>query len=186
MKQLQTRTELPILFRDLGLQSGVEVGVAEGGFSKEILTRWNGFLYMVDCWQHQPETVYNDVSNHKQDIMEQVYARAVEVANEFPNRTKILRQFSIDGAKTVAAANEEIGFVYLDANHKYEVFMEDLEVWYPLVRSGGVVSGHDYLDGYTHNTDFGVVSALRDFTKDMDVEINVIDETWPSWWFIKP
>lgn len=183
--QIQTRSDLAKLFSHLGLNVGVEVGVASGEFSEEILSQWNGYLYMVDCWEHQSEDVYQDISNHKPNVMEQVFANAVKVTQKFPGRAGLVRKYSVQGAKFVSGLHEEIGFVYIDANHAYDYVIQDLEAWYPLVKDGGVVAGHDYLDGLSHNTQFGVVSAVKDFTRDKNVKVNVIDEVWPSWWFIK-
>jgi hypothetical protein len=37
-----------------------------------------------------------------------------------------------------------IDFLFIDANHSYESVKKDLELWYPKVKYGGVISGHDY------------------------------------------
>ncbi|PNH09787.1 hypothetical protein TSOC_003561, partial [Tetrabaena socialis] len=39
-----------------------------------------------------------------------------------------------------------VDFVYVDARHDYCGVTEDLELYWPKVRSGGVMAGHDYLD----------------------------------------
>ena len=41
---------LDLIFSELKNGVGVEVGTFKGQFSKEILKRWNGKLYMVDVW----------------------------------------------------------------------------------------------------------------------------------------
>lgn len=50
--------------------------------------------------------------------------------------------------------------VYLDANHTYEHVRADLEAWYPMVRPGGLLAGHD-LNSKGHNC--GVREAVTDF-----------------------
>ena len=37
--------------------------------------------------------------------------------------------------------------MYIDARHDYESVKEDLEHWLPKVKLGGIVAGHDYVDG---------------------------------------
>lgn len=50
--------------------------------------------------------------------------------------------------------------VYLDANHTYEHVLADLEAWYPMVRPGGLLAGHD-LNSKGHNC--GVREAVTSF-----------------------
>ena len=40
--------------------------------------------------------------------------------------------------------DESIDFLFIDANHTYEDTMKDLELWYPKVKVGGLICGHDY------------------------------------------
>lgn len=35
-------------------------------------------------------------------------------------------------------------FVFIDASHDYASVKEDISLWFPLVRAGGVLAGHDY------------------------------------------
>jgi hypothetical protein len=39
-----------------------------------------------------------------------------------------------------------LDFIYIDANHAYDFVKEDIECWYPKVKPGGWVMGHDYID----------------------------------------
>ena len=39
---------------------------------------------------------------------------------------------------------EKLDFVYIDANHNYECVKEDIEHWYPKVKVGGIIAGHDF------------------------------------------
>lgn len=40
--------------------------------------------------------------------------------------------------------DESIDFIFIDGNHEYEFVYEDIKYWLPKVKSGGVLSGHDY------------------------------------------
>ena len=35
-------------------------------------------------------------------------------------------------------------FIYFDTDHSYEYLSKELKVWYPKVKMGGVLAGHDY------------------------------------------
>ena len=38
----------------------------------------------------------------------------------------------------------ELDFVFIDGEHGYEAAKADVEAWWPKVRSGGLLVGHDY------------------------------------------
>jgi len=40
-----------------------------------------------------------------------------------------------------------LDFVFLDASHYFEDVYEDVTLWYPLVKKGGLFGGHDYQHG---------------------------------------
>ncbi len=54
-----------------------------------------------------------------------------------------------------AIPHHALDFVYLDARHDYASVLEDLGQWSEKVRPGGVLSGHDYIDGTFVNGNFG-------------------------------
>jgi len=47
--------------------------------------------------------------------------------------------------------------VFIDADHSYDRALEDLRLWTPKVRAGGVVCGHDY-----HNSADPLRCRVRD------------------------
>ena len=56
-------------------------------------------------------------------------------------------------------ADGSVDFVYLDGDHGREAMRRDLDAWFPKVRPGGFLGGHDYL-----NDDFpGARRAVDDF-----------------------
>ncbi|MBT5491708.1 class I SAM-dependent methyltransferase, partial [bacterium] len=40
---------------------------------------------------------------------------------------------------------QTLDFIYIDANHTYESAKEDIQLWYPKIKVGGMISGHDYI-----------------------------------------
>jgi len=58
------------------------------------------------------------------------------------SRAVFIRKFSKDAVLDFADGSLDI--VFIDANHKYDFVKEDIALWYPKVRSGGILSGHDY------------------------------------------
>ena len=190
----------------LGLTNkGVEVGVFKGGFSKEILSKWPGTLYMVDPWRPLGDE-YIDSSNHKNHST--AYSEAMGSIGGFEDRAIMVRALSEQAVDLFE--DDSLDFVYLDGNHAYDFIKQDIELWYPKVKKGGLISGHDYLqtdysEGYLlpngkdkhiyfNNVSgpmeyagiFGVNPAVDEFCKDNNYEVNLNNEAWfDTWWFIK-
>lgn len=53
--------------------------------------------------------------------------------------------------------DKSIDFVFIDASHEYEDVKTDIFAWYPKIRSGGIIAGHDYDDNWT-----GVKKAVNE------------------------
>jgi hypothetical protein len=69
----------------------------------------------------------------------------------------------------------------------YEAARDDLRLWYRKVRSGGIVAGHDFVDGDKPEGEFGVRRAVLEFERQKGLRAAVTTELdWPSWYFIKP
>lgn len=53
--------------------------------------------------------------------------------------------------------NEFFDLVFIDANHKYNHILNDIRLWKPKVKKGGVLAGHDYCDRFE-----GVRKAVKE------------------------
>lgn len=63
----------------------------------------------------------------------------------------VLEMVEIYQGRSQAAANYEplagpFEFVWIDGSHAFNDVYQDMSVWYPKVREGGVLAGHDYKD----------------------------------------
>ena len=103
--------------------------------------------------------------------------------NNFPGRASIIKADSIEASKQFDDGS--LDFVYLDADHSYAGCMRDLHAWYPKLRVGGAMSGHDFIDGDVHATQFGVKTAVLEFIRELSPTIYVTTEYLKSFWFIK-
>jgi hypothetical protein len=157
VKTIQYRRELVDLLRHLNLPLiGVEVGVAEANFSRDLLAAGMDKLFLVDTWQHIPK-VKGDGNSH-QSWHDQNFAKAKRQVKPFGDKAVFLRGKSVEMAAKVP--DESLSLVYIDADHSYEGVMGDLQAWFPKVVKGGVVAMHDF-----ENSAYGVKQAAQDFCK---------------------
>jgi hypothetical protein len=172
---MRHRDEFGELLESRGYTIAVEVGVQEGKFSDIVLSKWSGTLYMVDRWCHAEG--YKDISNVSDDQHSACMAAAFEVSVRHGGRGYLLKETSAEAAERFDDA--AVDAVYLDADHSKAGVLADLKLWMPKVRPGGVIAGHDYLDGDLPEGDFGVRSAVLEFFG-REPEM-VTGEQWPSW-----
>ena len=60
----------------------------------------------------------------------------------YMGRIKFYNTTSVEAAKIFP--NNYFDYVYIDACHEYEFVRDDLEAWYPKVKEGGMLAGHDF------------------------------------------
>ena len=135
------RYELAVLFKELGFEKGVEIGVERGRFSKELLFHNpNLFLYGVDPWSVYPG--YRDYVSQEQ--LDGFYQQTVDRLTKYKlfSRVCLIKKFSLEAVKDFE--DNSLDFVYIDGNHDLLNVISDIVAWTSKVRSGGIVSGHDY------------------------------------------
>lgn len=178
---IKTRIELVNLLRELKLPLVVaEVGVAEGRFSKELLSQGVDHLYVIDRWE-SVKTQKGDggypQSWHDTNFKDMQGRLSLWASDNYT----VIRKDSVEAASSIP--DSSLGMVYLDADHSYEGFVRDIKAYYNKVCKGGIVAGHDVL-----NNDYGVGRGLKEFCKQHNIEYNIIPENEPnnaSFYFIK-
>jgi len=145
---MRHRGEIAQLVQSEGIHKvGVELGVQYGSFAEHNIRVWKDVevYYLVDLWAPQEHYVDNANRNQKaqDEILNTVRERLLDNP-EFGHKVRALRNSTIE-ASTLFAPNS-VDFVYVDARHDYDGVMQDLEAWWPKIRKGGIMAGHDYLD----------------------------------------
>lgn len=186
LTSIASRDDFPALLNSLDLtHEAVEVGVYRGAFSATILERWEGdILYSIDPWKHQ-EGVLLDRSNVQDDEHHEAYRECVELLRKFGPRSHIIRDFSVSASTDFF--DKTLDFVYLDARHDYRSVTNDLNAWWPKVKVGGILAGHDYFDKFVRKNLVEVKRAVDTFFQHGQLEtINVTtDDNLPSWYVVK-
>jgi predicted O-methyltransferase YrrM len=66
-------------------------------------------------------------------------------------------------------------FVFVDGSHAFQDVYDDLRLWYPKVRPGGIFAGHDYTD-WRYSPD--VKAAVDRFTGELGLALEVRVCSW--------
>ena len=184
---LGVREELPHLLNRRGLRGcGVEVGVKRGEFSELMLDAWSGcHLISVDPWAEAPGE-YVDVANVHQEQHERFLAETRARLQRFGPRSTIWRMTGEDAAPRVP--HHSLDFVYIDARHDHDSVLADIGDWFDKVRPGGVIAGHDYVDGRFEQGVFGVRGAVDDFFGRIGLPVHATfaDGPFVSWYVVLP
>jgi len=198
--KLKIKNDIGTLLNELQLTgNGLEVGVLKGEFSKIILEKWKGTLYMLDSWRHLEN--YDDANNPDTETHLKSLREAIKNVEPFVDRAYIIRMLSEDAANMLFR-DEYFDFIYIDANHSYEGAKGDFEMWYPKLKPGGLFMCDDYIphDGPIWITwpeemkkepvyagDYGVKKAVNEFVENHKIHrMYITDEPyWRQCYWIK-
>lgn len=168
---------------------GVEVGVEFGLFSENLLKVVRPRkLHLIDPWAHQDHETYNiDPTNVSDEEGNRRYEGVCERFMQYIDSgvVEIHREVS-----ETASARFSCGYfdwVYIDAVHTYDGARGDLERFFPLVKEGGFILGHDFTNrAGAQAWNFGVVEAVTDFCGIHDcVPLAVTQEICPTFLLMK-
>ena len=144
-----------------------EIGVFEGSLTYTILNnpinkKFIEQYYAIDIWDITPG--WTKLPKEEwEEIYKEFYKKSIEYQN-----LNILRKLSIDAATHFSEGYFDL--VFIDACHLYEYVKEDINAWYPLVKSGGILCGHDYKVVWAKRN-WGVIQAVDErFGSDIKIE----------------
>jgi Methyltransferase domain len=177
----ETRDDLAVKFKELGFHKGAEIGTDRGLYA-EILCKSNPGvkLFCIDPWK-----IYPDNTDYP-------HQRTLDINYQLTQ--KRLKPFNVEIIKrsSMGVINEfednSLDFVYIDANHNFKYVLEDINKWSKKVRTGGIVSGHDYIWRPHGHRRYDVKEALE-----IHSQIYNIDELFlltkrggSTWYYVKP
>jgi hypothetical protein len=71
---------------------------------------------------------------------------------------------------------ESVDFCFIDGDHRYASVMADLQAWWPKIKPGGVLAGHDYRQSAPWL--LGVTPAVHDFFQVSDAGHPDVSSSW--------
>jgi predicted O-methyltransferase YrrM len=121
---------------------------------------FNGKVFAIDHWKGQQGAPHHISQTNSLDIL-----------NVFRDNMQILGLDNIypmvmDSSIAVNIFKDgSLDLVFIDADHIYEFVKKDIQEWYPKVKKGGIICGHDCEIKYTD---------LGDYTKVVDTYLKDI------------
>lgn len=151
---------------------GVEIGSLYGFNARSILLNLDiKKLYLID-----PYELYSEYLDITTPFAYFAKRKLQEILKSFMNKIKMIKKASYDAVFDI---KESLDFVYIDGNHSYKYVLEDIENYWPLIKEGGILGGHDY-----YNT-----TKAREVKKAVDewIETNKIKlyVDGIDWWVVK-
>jgi len=81
-------------------------------------------------------------------------------------------------------ADSTLDFVYVDGCHQYESVLQDMSIWWPKIRPGGILAGHDYVTPNENKGGWGqyIQPAVMRCAAEWGVDIELVIEPDNSPW----
>jgi len=159
---------------NLKVETVAEIGVWRGHTSIVLLEHIPSIktYHLIDPWESYEDYEQSgdrkagtDLSIAKITCEDRLY--------RYTNKLIWRQAFSADAAKQIG--NSSLDLVFIDANHAYEYVKDDIRNWWPKVRKGGIIAGHDYKPKFS-----GVCKAVHEvFGDDFHLGLDAV------WWRFK-
>ncbi|CAE8605628.1 unnamed protein product, partial [Polarella glacialis] len=139
--------------------SMAEIGVFQANTSTSLLRRFpNLQMLLVDPYHlhtTRSETVFQMVEEFYTSPRS-VFDSASESTQPFRSRATHVLQSSVEAAQWLG--RNSLDMVFIDGDHRYESVLVDINAWWPKVKPGGILAGHDFAITFP-----GVVEAVTRF-----------------------
>lgn len=150
---------------------GVEIGVRDGGNALSIMKTLDiNKLILVDPYEQYTE----NEKNWDSEKQKKYYNEAKKNLKDFKDKIYFVKKKSEEAAPII---DDELDFVYIDGGHDFENVKKDIEKWFPKVKKGGIIGGHDFKSKY-----LGLTKAVNQFVEKNGYNL-MGDDT--DWWIIK-
>lgn len=158
--------DIPKMLEGIKAPVGVEIGTAEGHTTEYLLqsiptlqlSGIDPYPMYIDWDGNQPAAEKN-----KSELMKKIETYEDRYEHIFANSDDAVDRFE----------DNSLDFVFIDGLHTYDQVLKDCRNYYPKVKKGGLIIGHDFARIE------GVNKAVRQFAKEVDKEIkNAKQDLW--------
>ena len=151
---------------------GVEIGV-QWGVSALTFLQHGCFMYLTDPW-----VCYDGygIPGSELDLIEEdnfKQCRGRLAPYDDGKHFAILRMHSEQAVRFIP---DNLDFVWIDGNHGYRWVKKDIELYWPKIKPGGLLCGHDY----GNDPDFDVNRAVNEFAASREL-LTFANMCWAIW-----
>tara|TARA_R110000803_G_scaffold27700_1_gene64585 strand:+ start:845 stop:1366 length:522 start_codon:yes stop_codon:yes gene_type:complete len=154
-----------------------EIGVEYGGFTSSYYND-DIDIHLIDMWETEGNDYY---FSERKGQVERGYQKILQLYGD-KNNVTIVKSKSDKASELYD--DEYFDYIYIDADHSYEGVKKDIQLWYPKVKKGGIMAGHDFdpnpLDKNFEK--YGVKKAVKEF---FDNKFELTTEEYYKSWYIK-
>lgn len=159
--------DIPSIVNSLNIEKpiGIEIGVDCAQSSMHMLEFIpNLTLYGVDPYEEYPEMSQRQISF---DYMKRYTAY-------YGDQFKLIQKRSDDAVADFK--DESVDFIFIDGMHAYHQVIKDIRNYYPKIKKGGYIFGHDY-KGWATNVD----KAVDEFAAEINVTVQFCNQDVWYW-----
>lgn len=170
---------------------GLEIGVYLGENAKNMLLNLPlKTLYLVDSYELrkiEKENIKPSIFTLPSDLLVKDpefsgiiidFRKCYDIAKKnlapFEDKIKFIIKRSVDALEDIP---NNLDFIYIDADHNYLPVLNDIKLYYPKLKKGGIISGDDFSAEY-----YGVAKAVLEFASEYNLKIL---GRGMDWWMIK-
>jgi hypothetical protein len=190
----------PTMINIMGYKTGAEIGVDKAGFSNHILNKTQIEKYFcIDTWQddfgsdYKPDYFNKDGNIRFNQAKENLKPYLLDFDNPHLdcNRVIMIKNTSIGAANTIT--DNTLDFCYIDGDHSLFGIYDDIHIWAPKVKIGGIIAGHDYKDGpksgikdfFGNQLDYKIKTVIDNYCLKNGHKLHIIGGRILNWWFVK-
>lgn len=147
----------------------VEVGTWKGQsacfMAVEIINSEKNIVFdCVDTWEYVQTS--SEIPKRDFENLYEIFLENILPVKDYINIVK-----GISWEASSKYDDNSLDFIFIDAAHDYYSVTKDLNSWFPKLKKGGTIAGHDYYPG------LGVYPAVNDFFKDK-TKLKTTESCW--------
>lgn len=153
---------------------GIEIGVNRGMNSWYMLTECQNIDTLLGVDHYQPYVDWDrPITKDEQDSNYRILTKNMALMGD---RFNLIKENSQVAAEKID--DDAYDFVFIDGGHSIKQVLMDLDSWYPKVRVGGLIAGHD---SHLFSVNFAVTSWYRSRGWNMNLLRHATNECW--YWY---
>jgi predicted O-methyltransferase YrrM len=158
------KTVLPIIKNDI--IKIAEIGVYKG----RATSMWNVMLINENI-NYEYYAIDHFLGSLEHDNTVDYYSITKENLKPIIDKINLIKNDSV--SESLNYSDGYFDLIYIDASHEYESVKEDINVWLPKLKKGGVICGDDYINGWP-----GVVIAVNEIFGENNINIVGGQQWW--------